>query len=422
MRGANSLLFGLCLLSLIACGGKKKHHYYVDEGLHNVRPYVSDAPYAGVLKRCAMAGDDQSCTLEDLPVLGMEIPAPTVADVMSRVVVSHPWMGERLEQVLNEMPDDLLILFSSIAVVVVDDDIRPSYYNPRTAAIYLDPDHLWLTPAEEATISDKEDFRGAYIRQMAYRPVWRYVNGPAGTRDDVRSEDDIVVDTAQLLFHELAHATDIFPPASFPDIDRSQQVATVTESLYPQFPSTRLLTTYPLESDVMFDLAGILYHGDTATSAYRAMSAADVGGHFAPDGANDDYNYSSQYEDVAMLFEEAMMKFHFDMDRDVGFTNAADSYFCADYILGWGMRNRLGIEKIKTRAQWVVEQLLPDSDYSLMFDTFPEPAELETDVSWCNSDVTPPIAAEKSFATGIGDRMINPRNLLPSGGAQDGFQ
>lgn len=421
MRGVNSLLLGLCVLSLIACGGGKKKHYYVDEGLNDVRPYISGTPYENVLKRCALADEGQSCTLETLPVLGMDTSAPTVDAVMSRVVVSHPWMGARLREVLNGMPDDLLLLFSSITVVVVDDDIRPSFYNPVTAAIYLDPDHLWLEPQEEATISDKEDYRGEYIRQMSYRPVWRYVNGPPGTLDDVRSIEDITVDTAQLLFHELAHASDIFPRSTFLTVNRSQPVEVITNSLKSVFPSTLLLTTYPLESDVMFDLAGILYGGDTATPAYRAMSAAEVGGHFAPDGANDDYNYYSQYEDLAMLFEEAMMKFHFDMDRDVGFTNAAESYYCDDYILGWGQRNRMGIESVKTRARWVVEQLLPDSDYSLLFDIFPEPSPLQTGVNWCDSDTSPGILTEKSFGTGASNRMINPRYLLPSGGSQSDF-
>src|SRR5690606_776398 len=169
-------------------------------------------------------------SLEELPVLGMETAAPTVADVMSRVLVSHSWMGERLQEVLNEMPDDLLLLFRSITVIVVDDDIRPSFYRFGTAAIYLDPDYLWLTFEEEVTISNKEDFRGEYIRQMAYRPVWRYLNGPDEMR---RSLDTIVVDTAQLLFHELAHATDRFPPAFFDSVDRSQRIQSIIQSLKP---------------------------------------------------------------------------------------------------------------------------------------------------------------------------------------------
>lgn len=122
-----------------------------------------------------------------------------------------------------------------------------------------------------------------------------------------------------------------------------------------------------------------------------------------------------------MLFEEAMMKRHFNMDRDVGFTNAPDSFKCADYILGWGMRNRLGMEKIKTRAAWVVAELLPGSDYSSWFESFPPARRLQTGVSWCDSDVAPPAAREKSFSADPDNRQIDKRNLLPSGGLQPGL-
>lgn len=412
MRGATALLLGICLLSLMACGGKKKTYYYfdLDEGLDSIRPYVSDGPYSATLKACAING----CTLEALPVLGMDAEAPSVEDIMSRVLVSHSWMGERLQQVLDEAPDDLLLLFRSTTAVVIDDDIRPSFYHPATGAIYLDPDYLWLTSDERATVSDQPDFRGSYIHQMAYRPLWRYRNGPG---DRERSLDSIVVQTAHLLFHELAHATDRFPLAFFDSVDRSQPIHSVISALEPQATSRLLDTHYPLKSQVMFDLASIIYQGAISTPAYRAMTAAEVGQHFASDNANDDYNYASLEEDVAMLFEEAMMKIHFNMDRDIGFAHATNSPYCADNILGWGMRNRLGAEGIKVRAQWVVEQLLPERDYSLYFDTFPEPRELQVGVSWCDSDTSSPIISEKAFFTDLDDeRMINPRHLRPSGG------
>ncbi|MCR6650693.1 MAG: hypothetical protein NVV73_03945 [Cellvibrionaceae bacterium] len=418
MRGVTGLLLGICLLSLIACGGKKKHYASADEGLANIEPYVASSTYSAVLKRCATATNGRSCTLEELPALGMEIETPEVADIMERTLVSHPWMGARFEEVLEEMPVQMRYLFGSLTAVVIDDDVRPSYYNPRTATIYLDPDYLWLTEQELAVINQKEDFRGEYIRRMAYRPVWRYVNGPD---DDTRSLDTIVVDTAQLLFHELAHANDIFPRTSFANVNRALRVEDVTASLYDEFPSTRLLETAPLKSDVMFRLARILYHGDTPSDNYRRVGAALVGSHFEPDGANDDYNYSSQYEDVAMLFEEAMMKAYFDMDRDVGFTSAPNSPFCEDYILGWGMRNRLGAEQVKERAEWVVAQLLPNEDYTWLFESLPEPQLLQTNVSWCDSEPSLSNSAEKTFAAPGKGRLINPRNLQHSGALQTGI-
>lgn len=420
MRGFTGILLGVVLLTVAACGGKRKHYHVTDEGLANARPYISSTAYAPVLKRCALASSGETCTLEELPVLGMEVESPGVADIMSRVVVSHCWMGERFAEVLERMPDDLLVLFSSITVVVIDDDIRPSYYSWGTGAIYLDPDYLWLTLEEEATISDKEDFRGEYIRRMAYLPVWRYVNGASASFDQGRSLASISVRTAQLLFHELAHATDRFPPAFFASVDRTQRIQSVIESLTPVAISTLLDQTYPLESQTMFDLAAILYGGATAPPAYLAITAEEVGHHFSSDGANDDYNYALPEEDVAMLFEEAMMKFHFGMDRDVGFTNAVNPFNCPDAILGWGMRNRLGVENVKIRAEWVVEQLLPNSDYSANFATFPEPRQFEPGVSWCDNRLSN-TASEKSFFNGVDERVVDPHNLLPSGGAHPTF-
>lgn len=417
MRGATYLLLGICLFSLIACGGKKKH-YYGDDGLSDISPYVAEGAYSSILKSCARADPGQSCTLADLPALGMEFDTPQIADIMERTLVSHAWMGARFQEVLERMPDDMLYLFGAVTAVVIDADIRPSHYNPRTAAIYLDPDYLWLTDEELAVISTQADFRGSYGSRMSFRPVWRYVNGPD---DDVRDLNSIVVDTAQLLFHELAHANDIFPRAHFENVDISQRVEEVTNSLYDQFPSTRLVLRDALKSDVMYRLAGILYRGDNASDSYRRVGAALVASHFEPDSANDDYNYTTQYEDVAMLFEEAMMKAHFNMDRDVGFTNAANSGFCSDYILAWGTRNRLGAEQVKTRAAWVVAELLPEEDYTWLFDSFPDPQPLRTGVSWCDSAPSLPNSQAKSFAEPGSDRRINPRHLRPRGTPQSGI-
>lgn len=415
MRGVTGLLLGICLLSLTACGGKNRHNVR-DEGLDNVTPYITGGPYSEILKRCATAGPGRTCTLEELPPIAMATGGtPTVADILERTLVSHTWMGDRLEEILNRMPDDMLYLFGALTAVVIDDDIRPSYYSLNTATIYLDPGYIWLTEEELAVINKQEDYRGEYIRQMAFRPVWRYVNGPWNGARDL---DSVVVDMAQLLFHELAHANDVLPQTSFDSVDRSLRVEYVTSSLYDEYASTQLRTLDPLESDVMFRIAGILYQGATASDTYRRVSAATVGRHFEPDGANDDYNYSSQFEDVAMLFEEAMMKFHFNMDRDVGYTNAPNSNRCEDYILGWGMRNRLGAEQVKSRAEWVVAQLLPDSDYSQEFADFPEAQPLQTNVSWCASNpVMSSNLQEKSFSNGVNGQLIDKRNLLPSGGA-----
>jgi hypothetical protein len=384
MRRFSHLFLAAGFLCLAACHGGKSSR---DEGLANIYPAVSTAPYAPVLKGCVMADDtNESCAVSRLPPLGMEAANPTLEDIRGRLLVSHPWMAERFVQVLEDMPTDMYRLFGAVTAVVIDDDIRPSYYQPLTGAIYLDPYGLWLLPEELAVISTKEDYRGEYIRQMSFIPYWRYTS--PNVDDSQRSLETITIDMARLLFHELAHANDLFPPSSYDSVDTSQRIYAVIDSLEGQFPSTLLDATYPLTSDNMYHLAGILYRGNAASDADRATTAAEVGAYFEPDAASDDYAYTTQYEDLAMLFEEVMMKVHFDMDRDSAFVVAPQTApdECDDYKVGWGVRNRVGEDRVKTRAQFVIEQLLPDSNYSAWLDALPQPQLMTPGSGWCEAE------------------------------------
>ena len=71
--------------------------------------------------------------------------------IMQRLVVSHDWMGQRFKEVLDILPAEILQLMSGVTAVVIDDDIRPSYYTNWTGAIYLDPANLWLTNDDSLT-------------------------------------------------------------------------------------------------------------------------------------------------------------------------------------------------------------------------------------------------------------------------------
>lgn len=391
-----SLFLVICCLSLAACHGREGSG---DEGLSNIIPVVTGAPYASVLKECATANIvSESCTLNRLPPLGMEVANPTVADIRGRLLVSHSWMADNFTAVLNEMPDDMYRLFGGVTAIVIDDDIRPSYYQPLTGAIYLDPYGLWLTEAERSVISTVEDYRGEYIRQMSFLPFWRYTSPTVDF--DERNLETITLDMARLLFHELAHANDLFPQASYDSVDTGQRITTVIDTLQSEFPSTRLQSLYPLTSADMHRIGGILYQGNQATDADRAITAAQIGAYFEPDVASDDYAYSSQYEDLAMLFEEVMMKVHFDMDRDLAFVIAPEAPSpCDGYKVGWGVRNRVGDAAVLERAEWVIGELLPESDYSEWLAEFPEPQLMTPGTGWCESEDVLSARFDKSLST-----------------------
>lgn len=374
-------------LALASCGGSDER---VTDDLADINTYKSDSPYAGTMDDCVRARNDNSyCTLERLPLLGMEYDDPGIPQIMERVTVSHAWMGARFEELLYEMPAEMLPLFKAITAIVIDADIRPAYYTARTGAIYLDPAFLWLTIDEKLTINTKLDYRAGFDDPLVFRQLNRYlIDGQPAyknaslTDTTTRTLEDIEALVARLLLHELAHANDFIPPGFYDQLDPRQTLSQAATSLSEYWISTRLTNTNPLISDKMFSLAGVMYLGNDPTLEDLETSAAEVGEAFAPDGAGDDYGYSTQYEDMAMLFETAMMKHFFNADYEVAFTSVPENpRACSSYIIGWGSRNRAGDESVVPRARFVSEALLPQLELDAFFDSIAGPTEISGD--WC---------------------------------------
>ena len=363
--------------------------------LDDAEAFDSEGPYSSVLARCIRASTNgESCSLTELPLLAMEVDVPEIDDIMQRLVVSHRWMGERLLEALAQLPVEILDLMGAVTAIVIDDETRPSYYSSRTGAIYLDPALLWLTNEEKATVSTEPDFRSGFGADLRFHSLARYVLNddyaypfyPLGGTDE-RELEDILYRLAALLLHELAHANDYFPPSIIADLDPNQSVSQAANTWASERISERLTTDSPLTSDLLFGLAEVMFRGQPPSASQRALSGADVGAGFEPDVASDDYNYSTPREDVAMLFEEAMMKYFFDIDRDIAFTQVpAGPAGCDDYIVEWGNRNRVGDEEVIARAEFVVTAMLPGlPDSSLFFDELPFPTAMQTGQGWCSN-------------------------------------
>ncbi len=389
-------MIGLC----VSCGGGGGSDILpidpeaFENDFSNARVFMTDSSYANVIVGCVVAETvAESCTLNDFPLVGMEHSEPAIADIMERVVVSHDWMATRFEQVLNVLPDDILFLLGGVTAVVIDDDIRPSHFATLTAAIYLDPALLWLTNAEKSTINQKKDFRSGFGHSLGFRPLGRYIRNNAYAYhsypldgDEERSLSDITLAFAAMLYHELAHANDFFRSDVVATLDLNETVISAASSLSDFRTANSLANQYPLVDEVMYGLANVMYRGETPTLEQRQLSASKVGELFESDSASDDYAYASIYEDVAMLFEETMMKFHFNVDRDIAFTNTpADETDCGQYFVSWGSRNRIGDVDVKARAQYVVENLLPGNDMQSFFENLTLPIAMQIGVTWCDN-------------------------------------
>lgn len=429
--------FVLCSFAaaLVACGGDDGIPPLRNEPLANTYAYRPNTPIAATALRCAKANrPSESCAVAKLPPIAFTTTSttPSIDNVMDRVLVSHDWMGQRFEQMLMSMPEDIVYLLGGVTAIVIDDDIRPSYYTNLTGAIYLDPAHFWLTQDELRVISAAPDYRAAFARPMGFLSQWRYViprhtEGTSG--DGSRTLDEIEPNLAALLFHELAHANDIFPRSQYDNIDVTLSIFEVTETirkkgnqletLSQSYLSTILKNEQRLTSTHMDRLAKILYAGSPPDDNEKLITAAEVGEHMMSDSANDDYAYTSQYEDLAMLFEETMMRLHYSADRDIAFLNWPASSvlqpMCDDYTVGWGQRNRLGDQSVQPRARWVVEQLLPHRNYSLFFDSLEPPKLIPVGLGWCASETFDTVNAalfQKSAYPAVRPMPFDPASSL----------
>lgn len=337
------------------------------------------------------------CLLSDAPLVGEDNSDISVAAILEHTQVSHPWMTERFTQLLEVMPQELLNLFRGVTGVVIGANIRPSYYWQATGAIYLDPADLWLTTNERNSISRAEDPRSGYTSQLQFNSFWEYFKDGDfaweyfpldGSNGNSRTLDDILLPMAALLFHELAHANDNIPPRRLSSVDNNQLFIDLLISLESVSASAQMDQTYPLQSQLLIDLTEVSSFGAAPSAEQIALTAEDIGHEFAPDGANDLYAYSLYYEnddyrifseDIAMLFEEVMMKHHFDVDRMVAFTDTGASF--DDYMMRWGRINRAGNDYVRVRAELIINTLLGVDDAHTYLQRMPAPTSLKTGVS-----------------------------------------
>lgn len=351
-----------------------------DSPSSRVYPYLDSSPHASALTDCiyhpGLSGSSPNnlCTLGRLPLLGQSTggAAPSVEQVMQRVLVSNDWMGEVFERFLREQDPngDFRRMLNATTAVVIGSRVRPAFYWSATGAIYLDASYLWLTPAQRDTLSESPDPRSAYGKTLSYSSPWRYVlnNSHAVKAYPVKERgsrdiSELRFELGRLLYHELAHAADFLPPrvhASLPSNLR------VYEAVPANTASQQLQQQLPFFSQEMVALGRVLFFGETATAVQNAYTPDDITRFFSLDRVTDDYSYSlpaSQTvprEDAAMLLEEALMQLRYGVLRDYGITpRLQEGAASADLIVTWGQRGRVGDAAVKPRVALVLADLMP---------------------------------------------------------------
>ncbi len=384
MKTIPCLIWALFFLLAVSCSSNNGDHGNsaptdsLGTDLSNLFVYRVDSPFAGVLINCVSITDSsESCSINRLRPIGFEafeFGSDPTENIMNRVVVSHQWMGDRFQNLLDHLPDDILQLFNSVTAIVIDDDIRPAFYSNHTGAIYIDPAYLWLTNIEKSVINKKDDFRSDFGNELQFKRLWRYITNDNNawvsyslTGEEERQLADIIVPSAYLLYHELAHANDCLPPQELNNLDFNKSFF---ENILIFFNSDkcihqRLTSQWPLTSSVWSGLADVLFHGESASDEQKDMTPLDVGNIFASDYALDTYSYSSDWEDAALLFEAYMMKLHFNADRDIAIVPYFEALNCDNTLIKWGQRGRVGADVVFDRSSFVVREIFPEMQTGL---------------------------------------------------------
>ncbi|MEC9261045.1 MAG: hypothetical protein VYD53_06890, partial [Pseudomonadota bacterium] len=258
-------------------------------------PYRADTPWADGLKECVYTNLlVNSCTFNELPLIGMQTSNPTIETILDKTLVSHPWMGDRFAEFMQNSATsaDMLNLLRGVTAVVISYDVRPSFYWVRTGAIYLDARNFWRTPEERDTLNTAPDYRSDFGNDLQFGIYWRYVKNNsyyypqaslAASSRNSRDPEQLEAALAWLMYHELAHANDFFPPTSWVSIADSQTPLSFFQNNAPQ--STLLYNQYPLSSSVLDALADVSFGGETATTAQRNYTASEAADEFSADTA-----------------------------------------------------------------------------------------------------------------------------------------
>ena len=358
--------------------------------LLDTKAYIQNSDYASTIEKSILVDGDYY-TFGELPLIGMVTNSPTVDDIMQRLVVSHNWMGQRFQEIIETYPSDFLKIFRGVTAIVIDDDIRPAYYNPLTATIYLDANYFWLNEEERVSINPKPDYRSNFSNELIFKRFYRYVKDnelayhylSMSANFQHRELSDIRMLVARLLLHELAHANDYFPPQFLNSLELNKEPWEVAKEHKSQRISKRLNENNPLTSELIKNIAQVSFQGKLPTDRQKTLTASEIGFSFETDGASDYYNYSTIYEDVAMLFEETMMKYFFDVDRDMAFTDLKNDN--DKYIVRWGVRNRFADPRVISRAEFVINQILPEINFDNFIQSIPETQSLPNGIDWRES-------------------------------------
>lgn len=373
---------------------KENKAFFLEIGA--VKPYNPNSQFAAEAAVCIYAEDEKdSCTLSKLPLLGISKDKITVDDILDRTLISHPFLGEAFKQMLMRMNPETLQMFGSINAVVISDRINPSFYYSTSGAIYLSGNYFWSNIEERKIVTKVVDYRNDFGTSLQFGTDFDFIKDKKSISsrlmNNSRTYNEMFFPVVRLLFHELAHANDYFPPSFYREsktLDLTQTYREISNDRYYNYKLISDNQPSQLASDTLKELGKVLYRGNTASEAQNLLLATEVANAFEKDVAVAFYSYSTALEDLAMNTDVSLMLYYYDTSRFEVIYKYPESNFIVpedyDYPIVWGQKNRILIPAIKERAVYAVKNILGDEVSQKMNDKFEKLSisEIPANTAW----------------------------------------
>ncbi|MBT3585876.1 MAG: hypothetical protein HN509_13300 [Halobacteriovoraceae bacterium] len=385
----NFVILILALLS--ACGGSKSGDRVEDssgllisknqvffEKFGEVQPVQKSEIKKETLLKCTYVIERaDSCTLQELPLLGMNSKKITVDRIIGRTMVSHRFLGENFKAALLKMSSEYLMqLFGSVGIIVISDKVNPSFYNSRSGTIFISARYLWTTPEQKKLATVKKDdrvvtgsgpkkaplkFEFYGLQVVDKKNIW------SASRDSSRTVEELKLPLYRLLVHELAHANDYLPSSFYQNlgIDSYRKIGELTLRRFKRFDLISDSLLEPLEREsFMARLQKAINSSEGELFGQLLEMTAELAGElFSNESAVDPYGHYTQNEDLAMLVEDLLGLHDYQIERIQGVISYPSLNFLIpedyNYPLAWGQNNRILEPTVLGRAMEAASQLFP---------------------------------------------------------------
>ena len=366
--------------------------------INEAKIFNTNSPYKANLLRCAQSSFRSPCSLGELPLLGQQTQNPSIQNVMDRVVITHDWTGYRFQQILERLPRQVLQLFKPAAIVYIGSDTEFTHFEFDRAIFNINIDEIWVNATEKKAVLVGDERLATFTETgLRFEPRFRWmkdsVNAYSGLFGTERDAEQMLLLLGRSIYYDLALPNNRLSGERFNALEDTQLPLDVLAFDASTAISTELYSNASLTTDSsnLYLLADVQYGSEEISASLSSeFRAAGVGAEIAAQGKPRFFSFTAKENDLATLFELAMVKMVHRVYLDVALVDAFDGpaiLGCDDYKIGWGVRNRIAAPRVSARAKFVVESLIGQSDETDAF--FASQLGVQTGlppgVGWCDS-------------------------------------